>query len=532
MSSPQLAITVVQTLIAQGVRHVVLCPGSRNAPLALALACADRAGLVELVVRLDERTAGFMALGIAKASGRPVAVCTTSGTAVANLHPAVLEARHAAVPLVVLSADRPLSARRSGANQTTEQDQLFGSAVLDASLISSQSGDAEDWRFALRRSLVIAEGTRSRQPGPVHLNLALAEPLVDPALLDELCPGPPEDELLVDAAQPAPAHGIAPGPRTVVLAGDADPATGRAARRFAEAAGVPLLAEPSSNARAGALAMARYVTTLRSDLAQDIERVVVFGHPTLSRPVTTLLRRPEVEVIVVAEHAQWNDLGHRATRIVDQVEPTSPGDRRWLDRWVQADRQAVAAADQGQVWGRAAVAAEVMAQLGPGQVLVVGSSQVIRDLDAAPITESGAMVYANRGLAGIDGTISTAVGIRMGSELPTTCLLGDLATLHDLGGFVHGEQEAVPGIRIVVVDDHGGGIFATLEQGAPDYADHFARVFATPQRVDLAPVLTALGAGVTTVSDVDALRAELAGPIPEQGWQVVIARVAPVSAQL
>lgn len=278
MSSWLLALTVVEQLQQAGITDVVLCPGSRNAPLSIALERASREPVeaLRLHVRIDERSAGFLALGLAKSTGRAVAVVTTSGTAVANLAPAVMEANQAGVPILVLSADRPVSMINSGANQTGDQAGLFGSQVRSAVRLSSTTGTVQAWRFQLRTAIAVAEGVRTRQPGPVQVNLALDEPLM------------PTDERLpalgswgVTTSQPSPSLTLDGSLRAVVLAGDGPPETGQRAVEVASRGQVPLLAEPSSNARRGPDAISAYRLLLgKPDLGGRIERVIVFGHPT------------------------------------------------------------------------------------------------------------------------------------------------------------------------------------------------------------------------------------------------------------
>lgn len=529
MNSPLLARTVVQTLIASGVREVVLSPGSRNAGLSLALATAHEAGLLRLHVRVDERTAGFLALGLAKASEQVVALVTTSGTAVANLHPAVAEARHSGIPLLVLSADRPLSLRDSGANQTTRQHGMLAPQVLDCLEVADESGTPQVWARQVVRAVALARGVRTRQPGPVQINLGLAAPLIDPLLMSAEWLAEQEvgaHSVEVVAARPGEPTMIAPGPRTVVVAGDATPTTGREARSFAEALGVPLLAEPSSNARKGRCAVTNPTALLAGDLAPMIERVIVFGHPTLSRPMTRLLSRTDVEMIMVADRAEWIDPGWAVTRVVDAVAAAAPGeggDTAWLREWL--DHPDNHAPQSGGAWNSDTVTGHVLASLNGDDVLVVGSSQAIRCADRAPVLTDPPTVYANRGLAGIDGTLSTALGVRLATERTTTVLLGDLTFLHDLGALVCGDHELNPAVTAVVIDDHGGGIFAGLEQGDDVYARHFQRVFGTPQRTDLADAARGLGADAVVVTTTAELDEALAAPRQAEGWRVIIARV-------
>jgi len=501
--STTLAHWLLDQLAAHGVEHVVVAPGSRNAPLSIALARDD----FEVHARIDERAAGFLALGIAKSSRRPVAVITTSGTAAANLHPAVLEAAHAGVPLIAVTADRPAALRGSGANQTTDQVRLFGTAAAFADL-HEPDPDALDAAWI--------EG------GPVHLNVQFSEPLVpDPDVPSRDSPrrnGPIRAENTTVSSRTIPR-----GPRTVVVAGDD---AGREARQLAEAAGWPLLAEPTSGSRTGA-ALRSYRILLGRPLAEEIERVVVFGHPTLSRPVSRLLAR-DVEVISVRAQGRWPDRPHAVAAEYDRVEVEGSEDDAWLERWREADRtesdridRLIASAGEFTPYD---VAAEVSAALPPGGLLFVGASNPIRDLDLMarpyPVGERR-LVIANRGLAGIDGTLSSAIGATLGRPDTTRSIVyvGDVTFLHDLTGLVVGQLEARPDLTIVVANDNGGSIFATLEQGAPAYAGSFERVFATPHGIDLGAVCTGLRIPHWRVES----RAELAHALasPNGGIEVV-----------
>jgi 2-succinyl-5-enolpyruvyl-6-hydroxy-3-cyclohexene-1-carboxylate synthase len=530
--STALATVLVRALADLGVRHAVLCPGSRSAPLAYALA----QGPLDLHVRVDERAAGFLALGVAKASGEPAVVVTTSGTAVANLHPAVLEASHAGVPLLVLSADRPHELRGTGANQTTDQVKLFGAAVRSFAEIPApepRAGQAAAWRAVAARAVAAARGTLTGDPGPVHVNVAFREPLVpdDDAGWAEALDGAVTAVL---GAPPAPpAEVLAGGPRTVVVAGDG---AGPAARALAEAGGWPLLAEPSSGARAGANAVGPYRLLLdHPELGARIERAVVLGRPTLSRPVAALLARDGVEVVVVPPRPAWTDAAGHAARVVAAVAAgPGAGDGPWLAAWRAAGPAATSAIDgvldaeaaDGRLTGPF-VAREVAAAASPG-VLVAGSSNPVRDLDLAAHPGDGA-VLANRGLAGIDGTVSTASGAALALGGPVRCLVGDLTFLHDAGGLLVGPGERRPDLQVVVVDDGGGGIFGLLEHGeralrGAAEAAVFERVFGTPHGAALEPLCEAYGVGYAAAPDAETLRKALASPPP--GTSVVHVRVA------
>jgi 2-succinyl-5-enolpyruvyl-6-hydroxy-3-cyclohexene-1-carboxylate synthase len=520
-----LAQVLVDELVRAGVRHVVLAPGSRSAPLAAAAVAAEAAGAVRLHVRIDERSAGFTALGLAKASGQVVAVVTTSGTAVANLHPAVLEAHHVGARLLIVTADRPGSLRGTGANQTTDQTRFFGPAATFVELSSDEGGvkPCTGWRSRTCRALDAASG------GPAHLNVMLADPLVgavpaegidDPAFGGRAGDAP---WTRVEVDPPLDPVVLAAAPyRTVVVVGDAEPAAGAAAVALAELAGWPLLAEPSSNARVGANAIRLYRLLIgaghgpAADLTASIQRIVLVGRPTLSRPVSRLLARHDIEIVVCGRPA-WVDVAGTARSVLAGVPTIVPRlaapDGSWLTAWRRLDRDLAEAVPAAEVLDGPAIAAAVAGAAASARALIVGSSNPVRDLDLAPITASAtAPVYANRGLAGIDGMVSTAVGVALavGESL---ALMGDLTFLHDANGLLIGPGEDRPDLRIVVVNDDGGSIFHTLEQGAPEYAAMFERIFGTPHGADLAARSAAVGVPHRRVESAAELRAVLAEPI-------------------
>lgn len=492
--STALARVVVEELLHGGVREAVLSPGSRNAPLSLALHDADRAGRLRLHVRIDERTAGFLALGLAKASGQPVPVVTTSGTAAVNLHPAVVEADYSGVRLVVLTADRPAELHGVGANQTIEQTKLYGRSVrFFAELSVDATPTVANWRRTVNRALGHGLG------GPVHLNVALREPLLpdgDPTWREQL---DVEIERVHTGGQGSWGyHPQAAGGRAVVVAGDR---TRPDVRTFAETGGWPLLAEPSSGARGGPNALATYRLIL-DRLGGDIERVFVAGRPTLSRSVTRLLDRDDLEVVRLSDDPRT-------------PEVTGRPDPAWLRRWTAADRAARAAlADvlAKEKPSGPAVAQVLARAVRPDGLLVVGSSSAVRDLDLADPWDQPPLVLANRGASGIDGTVSTAVGAALAHGGPAYALMGDLTFLHDSTGLVIGPEEPRPDLTIVVVNDDGGGLFTLLEQGAPEHAVSFERVFGTPHGVDLRSLCAATGTPHTRVASMHDLRAELGAP--------------------
>ena len=519
--SADCARVIVAELLGAGVRHVVLSPGSRSAPLAYALLEADRARRLQLHVRLDERSGGFWALGLAKGADAPVAVVTTSGTAAGNLHPAVMEAWHSGVPLVAITADRPSAWAHSGANQTTDQSSLFGSHVRGSVHLEDTSGDPARWRFQLGRVLALATGVRTRLPGPVHVNVSLSDPLTP-----EPATAPPQPAVPLRIGSTAPAVLELPaGPRTVIVAGDLPPPRGQAVAALAARARVPLLAEPSSNARRGPAALSSYRVLLESYLAAQVDRVVVYGRPTLSRAVLRLLGQAGREVVVVTPSAEWIDPGAAAAVVTDEVDLA--GDTTdWLARWQDADGRVRAQLDRllsSRPDPGPTLAAALWTGLGADDVLVVGPSNPARDLDLAPISQAPPLVYANRGLAGIDGMVSTAAGVALAAARPTHALLGDLTLLHDTGGLLQGRTEPRPDLRLVVANDDGGSIFATLEHGDPGYGETFERLFGTPQAVRLEALGTATGARYRRIFGAAELAEILAHP--PQGIEIVDAGV-------
>lgn len=529
-------------LIRRGVHDLVVCPGSRSQALALAAALAERSGAVRLHVRSDERTAGFFALGVARETGFPAAVIVTSGTAVANLHPAVLEAHESRVPMLLLTADRPTELRAIRSNQTTHQPGLFGRAArlsLDISVSESMTGPNAPGAIAPRAMEAALGCPGGPPPGPVQLNLAFREPLSGTAgyerMIEDGFRVAAEERTAARQAHQANAAGDAPAPNpaecflhaddrlTVVVAGEG---AGAEAEAFAHAAGVPLLAEVVSGARFGREAITGYASLLEDpDIGGLIERVIVFGHPTLTRQVPALLRRDDVEVIVVDPYRGVDHVGPhtrvvRTALVAETYDPNSM--RRWLGAWVRRDRAVRAERStvhepdldaalatgykERNSYARAELATlreritrgmlgeSIWRATWPHDRLVLAASRLVRELDdlAAP---RRVPVHANRGLAGIDGTIATALGIAAASDAAgvTRVLLGDLALLHDVSSMHIPEGEFRPRVQLFVGNDGGGSIFDTLEVADQGDAQLFDRVMFTPQQVNLEALATAYG---------------------------------------
>jgi len=533
------AVALLDEFVELGVRDIVLSPGSRSQALALAAAELERAGLVRLRVRIDERVAGFLALGLAVESKSPVLIITTSGTAVANLHPAVLEAHHSAVPLIVISADRPDELRGIASNQTTHQPGMFGVAVRREWDIPAPTGGDEQAAVELARD-VIAAAT-----GPLHVNLAFREPLSGalPARVAPDAPAldmPPAELAPLDET-PAVIDGaleLTPAPGTVVVAGSR---AGAIAEATARALGAPLLAEVASGAHFGPNLVVDYRTLISAaNFGDRVERVIVFGHPTLSREVPALIQRDGVTSIVVRSGSPEDyNPGHAVTQFADAVVVTaapdaSPAARSWLGRWVTTSRAALeqqdapaididiaissepadqAAFNRAVLAGlKAPVTRRVLAEAvwrmtWPHDRLVLGASRLIREVDRyAPGKKI--TVYANRGLAGIDGTIATGIGIALASQSEegptaggiTRVLLGDLALLHDAGALLFGAGEPRPRLQVIVGNDGGGTIFDALEVSASADPERFDRVLFTGHDVSIEQLAAAYGWNHTLVS--------------------------------
>ncbi|MHB8297076.1 MAG: 2-succinyl-5-enolpyruvyl-6-hydroxy-3-cyclohexene-1-carboxylic-acid synthase [Dermatophilaceae bacterium] len=550
--STALATVVVDELVRHGVREAVLCPGSRSAPFAYALQDADRAGRLRLHVRVDERSAAFLALGLAKLTRLPVPVFTTSGTAVANLHPAVLEASHAAVPLIVVSSDRPPELQGTGANQTTEQGHLFGSAVrMFHQLGAPESRDGQNavWRSVVGRLCAAATGAGGFDAGPVHLNVPLREPLVPDVSVPDEAPGAGWPESIEGRDDSAPwvrvqptrhqTEPVASVPRTLVLLGDLpDSAMAIQVMELVVAAGWPVIAEPfGAHDRAAVVPHGPVLLTAGEWLGRHLpERVLVVGRITLSRAVGALLRNPALTVEIVAAQSSWPDPSHVAS-VIHPFEVVAASiakgrqvDEQWALEWSHAGELVAKAAEViiAQAWPSGlAIAATVLAELPPNATLFVGSSNSVRDVDLAlspSVRGAPLTIVASRGLAGIDGCVSTAIGVALGQRgRPVYALMGDLTFLHDSNGLLIGPYEPRPDLTMVVTNDDGGGIFTLLEPGEPSRATDFERVFGTPTGASIVDICRAHGvkhALASTAADLGAL----VGQHPD-GLRVVEVRV-------
>ena len=506
------AAALIDELVASGMRHACVSPGSRSTPLALAL---ERHAGVTVHVHLDERSSAFFAVGLAKALRRPVAVACTSGTAAAELFPAVIEASQARVPLFLLTGDRPPRLRGTGANQTIDQLRLFG-AYPRAYLSPPVPGSGDDalaWRRIGREAVAASGGP---QPGPVHVNCSFEEPLVPTGLVVDV---PERDTARVERSDRNPEP----------LAADVD----RAARELSSARGVvvagsnwwvapgevallaqrlgwPLLAEPTSGLRRPEWALAAGQSLIASTAFVEAHRpdlVLQVGATPTTRPSQAFVAAARRLLVVDLFHpdpdperrATWRlaaDPDRLASELVGRLQPLEPASGGWLASWQDADARARRAMDEvldaTDEPTELSLARDLAASVPEGGTLFVGNSTPVRDLDVAMAPRDGLQVVANRGASGIDGLVSTALGIATAGTGPTVALIGDLSLLYDAGALLWNGQRLLSDLLLVVPNNRGGAIFGSLDQRDLPERD---RLFITPHDVDLAALSAAAGVG-------------------------------------
>ena len=529
LNATSLAREIVQSCLDIGVEHVVIAPGSRNAPLSWAFAQAEKAGLIKIQVRIDERDAGFLALGIAKATKKPVPVVVTSGSAVANLMPAIVEAFHSAVPVIVLSADRPESARGKSAPQTINQFGLFGTFVK--SQIDVSAGNAD----AIGISKVI-ESTVSGRPGPVQVNVQFELPLMPDSKDLEWQPKPPRlksistIELLQKQFE-VPARGV------FVVGDNSDDEGVRAIDKVSQEIGWPIIWEPTANAHMLQNSISHGVVLLQADIAPKVDVVVTFGTVGLSRAVLGLLKSAPIHLAIhsASSGSDLPDPVTSANEVFDYVPKlaTTP-DPEWLSQWQLLDQKAATAVSKvltPDTLSGPSAAQLVWNQTGDDDQLFVAASWPVRHLEAYATKRDGLHAFGNRGANGIDGLISTATGVAIGTKKRTVLLMGDIAFLHDLGGLNLGEGQDQPNLTIVVVDNNGSGIFSQLEQGAPDYQEHYEKVFGTPHGKDLWVIAESLGIPAKQVTTKTELKFALESFEKMPGIKVIVCLTGDRSAE-
>lgn len=522
-----LASAFAEELARCGVRHAVLSPGSRSTPLALAL---WRQAEIETTVVVDERSAAFLALGAAQAGGAPVAILCTSGTAAANFHPAICEADQAAVPLLVLTADRPPELRGIGAGQAIDQLKLYGESVRWFCEVGGH--DADDDGLLHHRSTACRAFAAARgepRPGPVHLNFAFREPLAplpeedavtakDPLALEGRGARPltavtpidlePSQFLLDEVA----GH-IAEADLGVIVAGrQLDPELREPLTRLARTAGFPILAEPTSQLRCGphdrSYVVTAYDLLLRDERFRETaspDLVLRFGEMPTSKPLRSWLAESGADQIAVDPLGDWNEPTRRAAALL-RADPTELA-AGWAARlgeerpapamWLQAERTAREAIEVELSSNSALTEPGLQLALGTlyadGELVYTASSMPIRDQEAfLPAAEADATFLCNRGANGIDGLISSGIGAAHATGKPTTIITGDLGLLHDLGGLAALRNVSTP-VRIVVIDNDGGGIFHFLPQEEVLGGDEFEALLGTPRGVDVAKAAALFG---------------------------------------
>lgn len=546
------ARAIVDEWARAGVREACTAPGSRSTPLALALAGETR---IRVHVHLDERSAAFFALGAAKASGVPTVVLCTSGTAAAEFHPAVLEASHGRVPIIVCTADRPPELRDAGAGQTIDQAHLYGPAVrwyCEMPVPEDVPGAGATWRPIAARAFTEALGPPA---GPVHLNLPYREPLMPTgeSLVD--APGRPGGrpwtESTVARAVPDDAmisrlvDAVRAAPRGVLVAGWGAAVQPETALAFASAAGWPILADPLSQLRVSDHSISTYDALLRVEgfgTAHRPELVMRVGAPPTSKAISAWLR-PDVPQWVVDPYRAWLDPGRDATERLEvdaecllAAATEQLGEARtsdWLLDWLDAERVARSALDElldsSEELFEGRIARDVVAAVPDGGTLVVASSMPVRDVESFAAPRAGVRFLANRGVNGIDGFVSTVLGCAVASDGPVVALVGDLCFLHDANGLLGATRRGI-NATFVVVDNDGGGIFSFLlqapdpEQDGEQDVEQFELLFGTPHGIDLAALAAVHSVPVVEVEKAGGVAAAVRDAVAAGGVRIVLVR--------
>jgi 2-succinyl-5-enolpyruvyl-6-hydroxy-3-cyclohexene-1-carboxylate synthase len=492
-TSTTLARTIVRQILEAGITDVVISPGSRNAPLSIAFFQAAEQNLIKLHTRIDERTAAFFALGIAKASKRPVPIICTSGTAVANYHPAILEASHSNQPLLVITADRPANLRRTGSNQTTEQARIFGKAVR---YFADVSGAAYPMELPFN----------SLRTGPVHLNIQFSEPLSPDDDSDWLSAVKKREPPLL-SEKDAGTFYTKSTRGALVIGHDRAGLSVDEVNAFATKLGWPVIAEdplsfPEAIPHASIFLTSQSIT---DELAPDT--VVVIGRTTLSRPINRIISTARKSIVIDPRILTVDSDRNANQKFTSMPICESPSaDTEYLARWEKYGERAAKMVADLKIWSEQLIAREFAKNLPNGATLFISSSRPIRDIEGFSTPRTGVETFANRGLAGIDGNISTALGIAS-QRSATYAVLGDLSFLHDLTGLIHKEKI---NLKIFVVDNNGGGIFSTLSHRG---VEGFEEIFGTPHNLDLAKIAAAFGLETSRITNQSELITELAKPV-------------------
>ena len=527
-ASVQTAQLVVQQLINTGVEFVALSPGSRNGPISLALVEAEKQGLISLHVRIDERSAAFLALGSAIKTGKPAAVLTTSGTAVANIFPAIIEAKYAGIPLIVLTADRPATFQGTGANQVIAQREIFGNYVSRSIEIASESLAIEtaSAREAIRDRINSVLTAAARNRGPVHLNIALAEPLVPSVeyvfehkkiLQNETVINPENisTELL--------------SRKGLIVAGGTNVEYLNYAQELGNALDWPVIVEPPHQCvGSGMVSNAPALLSLNA-INLKPEVVLTVGRVGLSRQVNDLVKKGNLVISCAVPSIITNSAAKQRISGLFRI-PAKQANKAWKQAWQEAGKLSHSIVQQllkeNSKMSSLHVVDCLMKNLPKNSHIHLASSLAARDFELltspeidSPFSNGEVSVSMNRGVNGIDGIVSTAMGTALSSKLPTFAMLGDIAALHDLSSFVIPTLEKKPNITFIVNDNNGGGIFNLLEQSE---VEDFERVFGTPTDVNLVEVFKSLGAEVKLIAKIDDLAMNLNVP---NGLKVLVVKI-------
>ena len=501
--STNLARVMVRQIVEAGITDVVVSPGSRNAPLSLAFHAAANRGLIKLHVRIDERTAAFFALGIIKATGRPVPIVCTSGTAVANFHPAILEASHTNAPLLVLTADRPATLRKTGANQTTEQARIYGKAVR-------YFADIDGPVFPMELPF------DSLRMGPVHLNIQFDEPMLPDSStewLDEIKVSP---KVFTSRTKPTTLKSDA-SRGVLVIGHDRGGLSVKDVTTFAQVLGWPIIAEDPLSFPAAIAHAAVFLTSAEIRAVLIPQTVIVIGRTTLSRSINAYVKLAPTQYVIDPRIATVDSDRQANKKFLEIPElQVHSASEDWTAQWQKYSSRCAKSLESLDGFTEATIARTIAATLPEGSSLFISSSRPIRDLEGFATPRSGVTTFANRGLAGIDGNISTALGIASVSK-QTFAVVGDLSFLHDLTGFIHREEI---NCRFIVINNDGGGIFSTLPQRG---FEGFETVFGTPHGLDPAAIAQSLGLEASTITSLDQLKKAISSPV--KGISVVVAHV-------
>ena len=510
--SPVLGEVVIDQLIRMGVKDAVIAPGSRNAPLTMALWRAAERHEIRLHTRIDERSAAFLALGIAKATKLPTPVICTSGSAAANFYPALLEAHHSGQPLIAITADRPARLWQTGANQTTQQINMYPAAIektVDLAANSTEVSEIHRWRTTIATAITANK--------PAHINVEFEEPLVGSlewsGPIDIDIDVPSESSAENKAIEKYHPHGV------ILLGHDLAGISFASISKFAQVTGWPILSE---NPLLGQEVIGHTSLLLadekrRAHLKPHI--ALVIGRLTLSRAINAYLASADYQIVV---DPQIKDVDTK--RVADELHFTLPDlsgkvepEIEWKAKFVtQSQLISAKLTTLLNSWSEPLVARTVTAQLPNKSALFVASSRPIRDIEAFGDPRTGIETFSNRGLAGIDGNIATAFGIALARER-TYAILGDLAFLHDINGLLIGSDELQPNLTIIVISNDGGGIFSTLPQNE---VPGFEKIFGTPHGRDLVKVAESYGIDAIAVRTTDALIAQLA--LGSSGIKVIV----------